>query len=537
MQTPYGEIPDRLARDMRPQEMHDYLRKKHGRRAVLKAGALGVAAAASPVFWRQSAVRAAALPAAPPRPRWLAFGPDPTTSMYVSWSAGTAEIAATGMPSPRIRLGLDAQYGSELEPGSTAQVPAPALARGYPPDSTLYNAVLLSGLEPGTTYHYSVTNQGKTWTPDATFTTAPAGRPDFRFTAFGDQAAGPDTALPMMRLVSGLRPAFQLVTGDLAYATPKGLVIPDVAGYDPAQWDKYLRVIGDNGAASIPWQASVGAHEVEPLDDDGYAGFVTRFSQPYDLSSGSPVVFTFRYGNVAFVHLDGNDMSAQETVNNGYTAGAQTAWLARTLAGYRATGSGIDFIVVVCNCCCYSSNTQHGSDGGLRDIWGPLFDRYQVDLVISGHVHAYERTNPMRAGQPTREVAPGGTVHPPADGTTYVCVGGGGNGLFRDWYGTTGSGDRGSPTRPKVWRWSGGDSARGGHGRPEDVTDTAKGYSAVRRAAYCCVAIDVTAPAAAGGRTSMSLRALMPSQTRSAVSSIARPATIDSLTLTRSSRA
>jgi hypothetical protein len=537
METPYGEIPDRLAKDMRPQEMHDFLRAACRRRAVLKAGALGIAAAASPVLWRQSAARAATLPAAPPRPRWLAFGPDPASSMYVSWSAGTAEFGTFVMPVPRLRLGLDAHYGSEFEPGSSAQVPAPRLARGYPADNTMYNAALLTGLRPGTTYHYSVTNQGKTWTPDATFTTAPAGRTDFRFTAFGDQAAGPDTALPMMQLVSGLRPAFHLVTGDLAYATPKGLAIPDAAGYDPAQWDKYLRVIGDNGAQSIPWQASVGAHEVEPLDDDGYAGFVTRFSQPYDLSSGSPVVFTFRYGNVAFVHLDGNEMSAQETINNGYTAGAQTAWLTRTLASYRAPRSGVDFIVVVCNCCCYSSNTQHGSDGGLRDVWGPLFDRYQVDLVISGHVHAYERTNPMRAGQPTKKVAPGGTVNPPADGTTYVCVGGGGNGLFRDWYSTTGSGDPGSSTPPKVWRWSGGDSPSGGHGRPEDVTDTAKGYSAVRRSVYCCVLVDVTAPTAAGGQTSMSIRALMPSQTRTAVRSIARAATIDSVTLTKASQA
>ena len=48
METPYGEIPDRLARDMRPQEMHDYLRKACRRRAVLKVGALGIAAAASP---------------------------------------------------------------------------------------------------------------------------------------------------------------------------------------------------------------------------------------------------------------------------------------------------------------------------------------------------------------------------------------------------------------------------------------------------------------------------------------------------------
>src|ERR1700683_1504747 len=120
-----------------------------------------MAAAASPVLGRQSRPGAAPLSAAPPRPRWLAFGPDPASSMYVSWSAGTAEFGTFVMPVPRLRLGLDAHYGSEFEPGSSAQVPAPRLARGYPADHTMYNAALLTGLRPGTTYHYSVTNQGQ----------------------------------------------------------------------------------------------------------------------------------------------------------------------------------------------------------------------------------------------------------------------------------------------------------------------------------------------------------------------------------------
>ena len=458
-----------------------------------------------------------------------------------------------------MQFGLDAEYGTVLEAenslqvqvplmgsgyaqrpsmglaGAPPQTPVPSMVGGYPPENTIYNSVLLTGLKPGTTYHYTVSNIGATWTPDATFTTAATGRPRFRFTAFGDQAAGPFTATPMVQLVAALRPAFHLVAGDLAYATPNGLHVPNVAGFNPAQWDKYLRMISENGAESIPWHASVGAHEVEPLGDYGYAGFVTRFPQSYDLASGSPVVHTFTYGNVAFLHLDGNDLSAQEPINNGYTGGAQTAWLRSTLAGYRSPGSGIDFIVVVCNCCCYSSNTTHGSDGGLREIWGPLFDRYQVDLVLSGHVHAYERTNPMRDGQPTRKVASGGTVNPPADGTTYICAGGGGNGLFRGWYGTTDSGDAGSRTAPKIWRWSGDNSARGGSGRPVQVTDSARGYSAVRRAVFCCVVVDIEGPRAAGGPTSMHIRAVMPRQTRIAVASVTRAVTIDSVTLTRTS--
>jgi 3',5'-cyclic AMP phosphodiesterase CpdA len=535
METPYGEIPDRFIADMTPQEMHDFLRRRHRRRSVLRGAAvLGAAAAAGPLLWRQSAALAATTPIGP---RWIAFGSDPAAQMYVAWSAGTAAGAAQPPASPQVRWGPDAGYGSVAGAGASAQVPVPATVSGEPAENTFYSNVLLRGLAPGTTYHYSVSNDGRTWSADATFTTAAAGRPDFRFTAFGDQAASSARAQPMVQLVSSLRPAFHLVAGDLAYATPAGLRIPDVTGFNPAQWDKYLSVIGPSGAQSIPWQACVGAHETEPLDDNGYAGFVTRFPQPYDLTSGSPVVHDFSYGNVAFVQLDGNDLSAQETVNTGYSGGAQTAWLGRKLAACRAAGSGIDFIVVVCNCCCYSSNTNHGSDGGLRDAWGPLFDQYQVDLVISGHVHAYERTNPMRAGQPTRAVAPGGTVSPAADGTTYICAGGGGNGLYASWYGSTGGGDAGSSTAPKIWRWTGGDTPSGGSGRPAQQTDTAKGFSAYRRAVFSCVVVDVTAPPAAGGRTSMLVRAMMPAQTASAVTSIASPAVMDSVTLVRTSQA
>src|SRR6266481_4587714 len=96
-------------------------------------------------------------------------------------------------------------------------------------------------------------------------------------------------AYPMARLVAAQRPAFHLVAGDLSYATAEGIRLPSVSGFVPSRWDDYLQVVGPAAAQSIPWHAAVGAHEIEPLGDDGYAGFVTRFPQAYDLSSGSPV--------------------------------------------------------------------------------------------------------------------------------------------------------------------------------------------------------------------------------------------------------
>jgi hypothetical protein len=533
METPFGDIPDRFASDMSPRDMHDYLKRHYGRRGVLKGAAtLGAAAVAGPALWRQRG--GLAVPAI--GPQWIAFGASPVSQMYVSWSAGTAAGASNPPPSPQVRWGLDASYGNQAAADS-GQVPVPSGVSGEPAENTFYNNLLLTGLSAGTPYHYSVSNDGNTWGPDTTFTTAAAGLGDFTFTAFGDEAASATTAQPMVELAASFDPAFHLVAGDLAYATPRGELLPTLTGFKPAQWDKYLAMAGPAGAQSIPWMASVGAHETEPLGDNGYAGFVTRFPQGYDSSSGSPVVHTFSYGNVAVIHLDGNDLSAQEPVNNGYTDGAQTSWLSAQLAGYRAAGSGIDFIVVVVNCCCYSTNRDHGSDDGLRAVWGPLFDSHQVDLVISGHVHAYERTNPMINGALTKRVASGGTVHPATDGTTYICAGGGGNGLYKNWYGKTGAGDPGDSIAPKIWQWTGGESATGGTGTIEDVKDPAKNYSAFRHAVWSCLVVDVTAPARAGAQTTLHVQAMMPAQTATAVTSISNPTLMDSVTLIRTSQA
>lgn len=533
METPYGSIPDRFVKDMTPAEMHDYLRRRMRRRRFLKLGATAGLLAGGPVQWLQSDAWAEA----PPTPRWIAYGADPTSQMYVSWSTGTASGSRQIPPAPQIRWGRDGDYGTTRAVDRSGPVPVPANVPGEPAENTIYNNVLLTGLEPGTTYHYSVSDDGHAWSPDTTFRTAVAGTRDFRFTAFGDHGTHDFSTTPMVKLVAALKPAFCVVAGDLSYATPHPIPIPDTTGFNPAAWDTFLQILGPNAAQSIPWQVGVGTHEVEPLENNGYDGLLTRFPQPYDRSSGSPVVHTFTYGNVAFIQLDGNDLSAQATQINGYTRGAQTRWLERRLAGYRASGSGVDFIVVVFGNCLFSTNQNHGSDGGVRAVWEPLFDRFHVDLVINGHVHAYERTHPMRDGRPTKRVGSGGTVHSETDGTTYICAGGAGQGLYGTWYGTSDGGDAGDTTTPpKVWEWTGGTTAKGGSGESVDVTDTTTDFSAFRRAHWHCLVIDVSAPRMAGGETRMHIRALDPAQTASGITDITRPAVMDSVTLVRRSR-
>jgi len=68
----------------------------------------------------------------------------------------------------------------------------------------------------------------------------------------------------------------------------------------------------------------------------------------------------------------------------------------------------------------YSSAANHGSDLTLRDQWGSVFDAQGVDLVLNGHDHDYERSNPMKAG----------AVVAAGQGTTYVVSGSAGAELY-----------------------------------------------------------------------------------------------------------
>ncbi|HSZ40201.1 MAG TPA: metallophosphoesterase family protein [Trebonia sp.] len=543
METPYGEIPERFVKDMSAQEMHDYLRKRYSRRGVLKgAGAVGAMAAAGPVFWRRSFTDSSAA-GSPTGPQWIALGPDPATEMHVSWSAGAYETTAN-VPRPTVRWGLTREYGHLLD-ASSDLVPTPTNAPASNIDLTAYQHALLTRLEPDTTYHYSVSNDGIHWGPDTTFRTGKAGVVDFRFCATGDEDTYTTSSEPVMQSISSFNPDFTLVAGDLSYAsddgTYKGVGVPQA--YTPSAWDQYFGLLGPNAAQSIPWMVGMGNHDVEPLTENGFAGILARFPHLGDTKaaegSGSKVVQSFTYGNVGIIGLDDSDVSALDTVNNGYTEGKQTSWLIEQLKKYRAPGSGVDFIVVFFHHCPYCSGGPC-SDGGDRYAWQPIFDRFDVDVVINGHNHLYERIYPMRDNVVQAYVGPGGKIAPELQGTTYICTGGGGAGLAATatsgWYGTSGGGDMattgtGAPLL-EVW---GDESPSGSSGGTTSEPDPVTGWSAYRRAQWCHLVIDVTAPKAWGGLTTMQIRAIDPAQNSAGITSISDSAVMDDVTLVRRS--
>ena len=85
-----------------------------------------------------------------------------------------------------------------------------------------------------------------------------------------------------------------------------------------------------------------------------------------------------------------------------YPEPEQIRWLEKELAA-----SHDDWKIAFFHHPLYSSGDRHGSDLRLREVLEPLFVKYNVSVVLTGHDHFYERVKPQK-------------------GITYFVVGSGG---------------------------------------------------------------------------------------------------------------
>ena len=87
-------------------------------------------------------------------------------------------------------------------------------------------------------------------------------------------------------------------------------------------------------------------------------------------------------------------------VPSGTQPNLQVQWLEQTLKDARAEGSGVEMIVVQFHFPLASVDTGNSCDMGIRAAFGPLFDKYEVDITLSGHNHNYCRSLPSRGYTP-----------------------------------------------------------------------------------------------------------------------------------------
>ena len=380
--------------------------------------------------WRPGLARAAT---PGPAGLHLQYGADPSRGMAVSWRT------PPGAGRPRLRFGpAGGGLQVEIAPQTRRVVdPDPALGASLAYPVSEYQHGVLGGLEPATSYVYEVSHDGAD-PVRGSFRTAGAGRGRLRFTAFGDQGTGnaSDTESTVFGAyvvdqVEQLRPDFHLHLGDLAYSN-----LHHGTDRGPA-WDRFI----DNNsrsAANRPWMPALGNHEIDGgTGPQGYGAYLTRFQLPGNGSSRhAGRWYAFTAGSVRVVVTDANDVCYQDggidLYVRGYSAGAQLAWLEDELRAARRSRH-IDWVVcVVHQLICSTSLGGNGCDLGVRRAFQPLFDRYGVDLVLSGHDHDYERTFALRGTVPGSATAAPRVASPALSeidtrkGTVYMVLGGGG---------------------------------------------------------------------------------------------------------------
>ena len=475
--TAAGEIPDTgvpqaLAARMTMAEQYEwhqaYLRRHRVSRRNFLCGSAALAAAAvvgtSP-FGRRAYAQDTALAVANLR---VGYGADASSqlrlSAQLSRNPNATKVFVDHGPTPELGTTVEAEVRNLVTqiPNSDAGVLAA---------EQFYVHASLDGL-PGRTSHFYRwrTEDGFISGIRSSTTAMPNTRNSmgwFRFTMMGDQGTNHMPLLPpgltrgdyddnyympndhpwvphadnVLKQIIATQPDFHVLAGDIAYADPTGMGKPEKfvragqppTGFDkfnPYVWDVYLGSI-EASASTTPWMFATGNHDMEaayPIH--GYGGHLARLNFPGNGPAACPSVYSFVYGNAAVLSLDANDVTYEITANTGYSGGTQNAWVENTLATHRANPN-IDFIVCFFHQCAYATVEEHASDGGVRAAWVDLFDRHQVDVVLQGHNHAFERSDPIRGGAPTRVAKDNSIVYPETDGTVYYTVGSAGRPKYR----------------------------------------------------------------------------------------------------------
>lgn len=272
--------------------------------------------------------------------------------------------------------------------GATADAEAPKVATASK-DAT--HELLVEGLEPATSYGYTLTLDDNT-VERGTFTTAPEDNRAFSFLLYGDNRSNPYAHAAVVAAMRKTPADFLVNTGDM---------VQD--GTQQADWRDFFAIERDllRDRCLFP---SIGNHEIAMPTSDGALRYARMFRVPAPPDAAERW-YTFRWSSARFFVLDAQD----EFVTG------ERAWLEKTLDAAKDE-PGVLFRFVMLHHGPYSSGLHGGNDSLLVARVPELLRSAKVDVVFSGHDHAYERGD--------------------ANGLKYVVSGGGGAPIYREYRAT-----------------------------------------------------------------------------------------------------
>lgn len=311
---------------------------------------------------------------------------------YVSLTPGAAATelnfawyneGTTGTPT--VYFGTDSQNLTEYT-GTSNTVEA-SLTQGR---QFCYNYVTVTGLQPNTTYYYSVNKSGVI-TPVETYRTGSFDNVNILY--FGDPQIGASKGQPqgegMLSEDAGAANTAARNDGfawdrtlDIALAQNPNINFAISAGDQvnntgKAKEEEYAAYLSASALKSLPVATTIGNHD--SLNPD----YSYHFNNPNPTQMGKTQAggdYYYNYGPGLFIVLNTNNYNVaehEETIKQAVNAYPNVTWRVVTIH-QDIYGSGLD----------------HSDTDGmiLRTQLTPVFDRYDIDVVLQGHDHTYSRS-------------------------------------------------------------------------------------------------------------------------------------------------
>ncbi|WP_411698396.1 metallophosphoesterase [Conyzicola sp.] len=300
---------------------------------------------------------------------------DLSNSQAVTWR--TSDAVTPAQAQAQIRVATATPYPTDYTVvAASDNTPVPT-DKGY---SETFHTVKFTGLTAKTQYMYRV-GDGTNFSEWQHFTTASATADPFSFIYLGDVQNGiKSDASRVIRNAFRDRP-------DASIVLQAGDLIDDAN--DDAQWGEVFDAAGYQFGTQN-FLAAAGNHEYE--GEELSRQWQAQFAYPQNGPTGSAEIEKLLDGTVYYSDYQGvRFISLNSNITDAAALAVQTAWLDNALKTNPNKWTVVYFHHPV------FSLDEGRNNRAIREAWVPLFESYNVDLVLQGHDHNYGRGNTTAA--------------------------------------------------------------------------------------------------------------------------------------------